>query len=146
MATAKGILSKGITLGYSTTTGAGPYTYTNLDNLQEIPDLGGDNQTVETTTLANSNRTYIPGLKDFGDLTFTFLYSKAGFKELKDLEGETVHWEVGIPDEADGSASEVAFQFDGQPTVAINGVGAGDAITFNLVITISTDMATTYAS
>lgn len=138
------MLSKGIKLSYKATTAS---TYTELENLQEIPDLGGDVDTVETTTLANSNRTYIPGLKDFGELTFTFLYTKAGFKEAKDIEDSGVEydWLIEIPQPA-STATDISFGFQGKAQASINGVGAGDAITHNLTITLSSDMGTTYAA
>ena len=60
---ATGILSKGITLSYKEAE-----TFKVIPDLQEIPDLGGDTDTVETTTLADGAKRYIKGIKDYGDL------------------------------------------------------------------------------
>lgn len=142
-----GILSRNIKLVYSTSTGSS-YTYTALTNLQEIPDIGkGEPDTVETTTLANGSRTYITGLKDVGDsLEFTFLYDEAQFATLNGstFAGKQVHWAVLIPD---GTAStgdvpvyKTSFKFDGEATTTLAGVGVGDALTYTLAITPSTEI------
>ena len=74
-----GILSKGITLSYKTTGGQ----YTALTNLQEIPDLGGESEAIETTTLADSAHMYINGILNYGDsLAFKFLYEPTQFQSL----------------------------------------------------------------
>ena len=67
-----GILTKGITLSYSTE----GTTYTQLTNLMEIPEIGnGAPEKIETTTLADNVKTYTAGLGDSGqDLGFKFLY------------------------------------------------------------------------
>ena len=72
------ILSKGIKLSYGTpANGGGSVTYTDLTNLTEIPALGGTPEKVDTTTLADANKHYINGIKDYGDLSFKFFYDKA---------------------------------------------------------------------
>ena len=48
-----------------------------LTNLQEIPDLGGDTEAIEITTLADGAHVYTDGIKNYGDsLAFKFLYEK----------------------------------------------------------------------
>ena len=67
-----GVLSKGIKLGYKNGEGS---TYTNLTNLQEIPDLGGESEAIEITTLADEAHMYMNGILNYGDsLGFKFLY------------------------------------------------------------------------
>lgn len=124
-----GILSKGIKLSYK---GSGS-TYTDLTNLQEIPDLGGDIDTVEVTTLADAAHMYINGLKDYGDsLDFTFLYDSAQFTTLSALTG-SMGWKVTLPD-------NTTCTFDGEPNVKLDGVGTNDAITYTLSITPQSEM------
>ena len=80
-----GTLSKGIKLSYKA---SGGNSYTDLTNLQEIPDLGGSADSVEVTTLDDAAHMYINGLKDYGDsLDFTFLYDKTQFTTLNGLSG-----------------------------------------------------------
>lgn len=131
---ATGLLTKGIELGYKASSAT---AYTKVDNLQEVPDLGGAPEKVDTTTLENSNYTYIPGIKDMGDLAFGFLYDNEGstsnYRVLKGLEGEEQQWEVKFPD-------GTKFHFNGIPTVTTDGAGVNAAIKFTLHIMITNDI------
>lgn len=131
-----GLLSKGITLSYKTGSGS---SYTDLTNLQEIPDLGGDIDTVEVTVLSDVAHTYINGLKDYGDsLDFVFLYDKTQFAALAALTG-TISWKVGIPDGSNGAISSNCT-FDGECNVKLDGVGTNEALTYTLSITPNSAM------
>ncbi len=121
-----GTLSKGIKLSYKA---SGASSFTDLTNLQEIPDLGGSADSVEVTTLADTAHMYINGLLDYGDsLDFTFLYDKTQFTTLSGLSG-TIGWKVTLPGTGGATAT-----FDGQPSVKLNGVGVNDAITYTLSV------------
>lgn len=66
----------GVTLNYAaeTTVGTRPTTgYTEVPEIKAIPELNPEPDTLETTTLKETEwRTYIPGLKDLGGaLSFT---------------------------------------------------------------------------
>ena len=121
-----GTLSMGIKLSYKAGSAS---SYTDLTNLQEIPDIGGSADSVEVTTLEDAAHMYINGLKDYGDsLDFTFLYDKTQFTTLNGLSG-TVSWKVTLPGTGGATAT-----FDGEPSVSLNGVGVNDAITYTLSI------------
>lgn len=125
-----GTLSKGIKLSYKASGGS---SFTDLTNLQEIPDLGGSADSVEVTTLDDAAHMYINGLKDYGDsLDFTFLYDKTQFTTLNGLSG-TISWKVTFP-----GTSAATFTFDGESSVKINSVGVNDAITYTLSVKPST--------
>lgn len=136
-----GILSKGITLGYSTS-GTSPITYTTLTNLQEVPQLGGAADKVDVTTLADDNYKYINGIKDFGDLAFTFLYDNeaatSNYRVLKGLEtaGDVVYWQLTFPD-------GTKFAFSGECSTQINSAAVNAALQFTLNITLNSDIAVT---
>lgn len=119
-----GTLSKGIKLSYKA---SGASSYTDLTDLQEIPDLGGNADSVEVTTLEDEAHMYINGLKDYGDsLDFTFLYAKAQFTTLDGLSG-SISWKVTFP-----GTGGLTATFDAEPSVKINSVGVNDAITYTL--------------
>lgn len=121
-----GTLSKGIKLSYKASSAS---SYTDLTNLQEIPDLGGSADSVEVTTLEDAAHMYINGLKDYGDsLDFTFLYDKTQFTALSALSG-TISWKVTLP-----GTGGLTATFDGESSVQLNGVGVNDAITYTLSI------------
>ena len=119
-----GTLSKGIKLSYKA---SGGNTFTDLTNLQEIPDLGGSADSVEVTTLDDTAHMYINGLLDYGDsIDFTFLYDKTQFNTLNGLTG-TISWKVTLP-----GTGGLTATFDGESSVRLNCVGVNDAITYTL--------------
>lgn len=118
------ILSKGITLSYKKSEQS---DYTVLTNLQEIPDLGGDTEGIDITTLADSAFMYMDGLKEYGDsLEFIFLYDRAQFMELNAMT-DLASWKVTLPDGASCS-------FDGMGSVKLAGVGVNAPLTYTLGI------------
>lgn len=125
-----GTLTKGLKLSYKA---SGGNSFTDLTNLQEIPDLGGSADSVEVTTLDDAAHMYINGLKDYGDsLDFTFLYDKTQFTTLNGLSG-TVSWKVTLP-----GTSSLTATWDGECSVQLNSVGVNDAFTYTLSIKPST--------
>lgn len=134
-----GVLTHGITLSYKTGTGS---NYTVLKDLQEIPDIGADVDNVEVTTLDDAARRYRKGLKDYGDLEFTFLYDNSeatsSYRILRGLEdAETsADWKVAFPDNTE-------FTFSGMVSTKIGGAGVGDVVNFTAVISLSTDVTVT---
>lgn len=117
------VISKGIELSYKTT----GETYTALTNLQEIPELGGETESIEITTLADEGRVYTDGIKNYGDnLSFKFLYDKTQFETLCALTG-SVDWKVELPDKA-------ACTFSGTCSIKLDGAGVNAALIYTLNI------------
>ena len=87
-----GLLSKGTTLSVKTKEGG---TFVVLEGLQSTPEMGGDPEKVDVTTLADSMKRYIPGIKDAGDLAFKFLYDNSSentaYRKLVALEKSEVN-------------------------------------------------------
>lgn len=118
------VISKGITLSYKK--GASG-DYTELTNLQEIPELGGDTDKIEITVLSDEAHMYTNGIKNYGDsVTFKFLYEKTQFTTLSGLSDEC-SWKVTLPD-------TTAYTFDGVPSVKLDGVGVNAALTYSLSV------------
>jgi hypothetical protein len=125
------VISKGITLSYKV--GTSGTTYTQLTNLQEIPELGGDTEAIEITTLADAAHIYTDGIKNYGDaLAFKFLYDTTQFETLAALNTEP-EWKVTLPDGA-------TCTFDGSCSVKLDGVGVNAALTYTLSIRPSSEM------
>lgn len=125
------IISKGITLSYKS---GGEFVA--LENLQEIPALGGTSESIEITTLADAAHMYTDGLISYGDsLSFKFLYGddNTQFMALNELEGSQ-EWKVELPD-------KTACTFTGGCTVALDGVGTNAALTYTLAIKPDSEMA-----
>lgn len=123
------VISKGITLSYKKDEGE----YIELTNLQAIPELGGDSEAIEITTLADAAHMYTDGIKNYGDsLAFTFLYEKEQFTTLNGL-GEA-EWKVELPDGA-------TCTFGGTCSTKLAGVGVNAALTYTLSVKPNTEMA-----
>ena len=102
-------------------------SYQKLVDIKDYPDLGGSPELLETTTLSDRARTYIPGIEGAGDnMDFTCNYDKTAFNTingLKDQElfiavyfGGTEANNVVTPTGADG-----IFAFKGYVSVYANG-------------------------
>ena len=123
------VISKGIKLSYKTD----GETYTDLTDLQEIPDMGGETESIEITTLADAAHMYTNGIKSYGDsLEFSFLYASAQFDILNALT-DSVGWKVTLPD-------NTACTFSGSCSVKLNGVGVNDVLTYVLAIKPDSEM------
>ena len=107
---ANGVISKGIKLSYKSSS-----TFVALTDLQEIPELGGERESIEITTLDDAAHTYTDGLLNYGDsLGFKFLYAKEQFNTLNGLEG-VQEWKVELPDGA-------SCTFSGSCSVKLDGL------------------------
>ena len=112
------IISKGITLSQGEKV---------LTNLQEIPELGGEAEAIEITTLADAAHMYTDGILNYGDsLAFKFLYEKEQFTELSALDGSQ-SWTVALPD-------GTKCTFSGSCSVKLDGVGVNSPLTYTLSI------------
>lgn len=104
-----------------------------LTNLQEIPELGGEAEAIEVTTLADPAHTYTNGIMNYGDsLGFKFLYEKTQFSTLAD-DTASATWKVELPDGASCS-------FQGTHSVKLDGVGVNAALTYTVSVKPSSEM------
>lgn len=104
-----------------------------LTNLQEIPELGGDSEAIEITTLADAAHMYTDGIKNYGDsLSFKFLYEKTQFATLE-ADKAVSEWRVELPDGA-------TCTFSGTSSVKLDGVGVNAALTYTLAVKPNSEM------
>lgn len=134
-----GLLSKNTKLGMKTTGS----TFKDLEGLQSVPEIGGDPEQVDVTTLVDATKKYIAGIQDMDSLEFTFLYDNTVFKELKAVQtsGKEADFKITYPD---GSTCT----FKGGVTVKMGGAEINGAFQFTLAVTVSsgpdfTDAVTT---
>lgn len=115
---------------------------TELTNLQEIPELGGDTDAIEITTLADAAHMYTDGIKNYGDsIAFKFLYESEQYNELVNDE-ESHTWKVELPDgTGEDNTGATTCSFNGKGSVKLDGVGVNAALTYTLAIKPTSEMA-----
>ena len=114
-------------------------TYTKLTDIKEFPDLGGEPEMLETTTLSDNMQTYIAGIQSMDGLSFSANYDMTEYQKLKALEGKKESYAVwfggtessGVvtPDGSNGK-----FAFDGELSVYPVGGGVNEVVGMNITI------------
>lgn len=123
--------------------GSSEASYTKLIDIKEFPDLGGDPEMLETTTLSDKMQTYIAGIQSLDGLSFTANYDLTNFKALKALEGKNEKYAVWFGGtETAGTltptGSDGKFSFDGQLTAYPTGGGVNEVVDIGITIAPST--------
>lgn len=117
--------------------------YTKLIDIKEFPDLGGEPEMLETTTLSDKMQTYIAGIQSLEGLSFLSNYDKTDYAKLKALEGKKEQYAVWFGGtEAGGvvtpDGSNGKFSFDGELSVYPVGGGVNEVVDMNITIAPST--------
>lgn len=117
--------------------------YTKLIDIKEFPDLGGEPEMLETTTLSDKMQTYIAGIQSLEGLPFLSNYDKADYAKLKALEGKKEQYAVWFGGtEAGGvvtpDGSNGKFSFKGELSVYPVGGGVNEVVDMNITIAPST--------
>lgn len=117
--------------------------YAKLVDIKEFPDLGGEPEMLETTTLSDKMQTYIAGIQSLEGLNFTANYTKQDFAKLKKLDGKDEKFAVWFGGVESGGVvtpdgSEGKFSFDGQLSVFPVGGGVNEVVDMSITIAPST--------
>ena len=118
-------------------------TYSKLIDIKEFPDLGGEPEMLETTTLSDKMQTYIAGIQSLDALSFSANYTLADYQKLKALEGKTESYAVWFGGTESGGVvtpdgSNGKFSFDGELSVYPVGGGVNEVVGMNISIAPST--------
>lgn len=118
-------------------------TWAKLVDIRDFPDLQGDPNMLDTTTLSDKKETQTPGIKRSGEKKFTALYSKTDYALLKGLQdaGDVLDVSVwfggttaGVPDGTNG-------KFDGQALLSVKVLGKGVDEVLEMEITLAMQSA-----
>ena len=114
-------------------------TYTKLTDIKEFPDLGGEHEMLDTTTLSDSMQTYIAGIQSMDGLSFSANYDMTEYQKLKALEGKKESYAVWFGGtESSGTVtpdgSNGKFSFDGELSVYPVGGGVNEVVGMNITI------------
>lgn len=114
-------------------------TYTKLTDIKEFPDLGGEPEMLETTTLSDNMQTYIAGIQSMDGLSFSANYDMTEYQKLKALEGKKESYAVWFGGTESGGTvtpdgSNGKFAFDGELSVYPVGGGVNEVVGMNITI------------
>lgn len=118
-------------------------TYTKVVDIKEFPDLGGDPETLDTTTMTDAMQTFILGLQSNEAMDFTANYTLADYQAVSALAGVQKDYAVwfGKDDninKSDAVASEGGdmgkFKFSGQLSVRVNGASVNEVVEMTISI------------
>lgn len=121
-----------ITLKYDSSSTETP-SWTDVCNIKDFPDLGGAPEMLETTTLANSAKTYIAGIQDQQALEFTANYDEDDMDAIALLTG-TKKFQLWFG--ASGASGK--FAFSGTISSYVVGAGVNEVVDMKIVIVPST--------
>lgn len=145
------ILSQGITLSVKKLGTESDYTV--IPGLLEVPDIGGTTEKIDVTTLADTSRQYINGIKDYGELTFKFIYDglccKDGSNDVsnyqflyslfeENIENKPKKWKIEYNSTP---TRKFNFTFDGYGSLSMDSASVNSALTFTLTITLASDIS-----
>ena len=119
------------TYGVSLKWGESATNVAKVVDVKDFPDMLGENELLETTTLSDSMQVHIPGIKSSDTLTFTCNYSKTDFAAVNDDAETPLFYELSF---SDGSK----FTWQGQHTCGLPGKGVNEVIEFTINIAAST--------
>jgi hypothetical protein len=121
-----------ITLKYDSSASETP-KWTDVCDIKDFPDLGGAPEMLETTTLSDSAKSYIAGIKDQQALEFTANYDEDDMDTIAGLTG-TKKFQLWFG--ANGASGK--FEFSGTISAYVVGAGVNDVVDMKIVIVPST--------
>ena len=118
------------TFGVSLKWGESADSVAKVVDIKDFPDLLGESNQLEVTTLADEAQTFIPGIRQTETLSFTCNYTKADFTAVDADANKALHYELAF---SDGSS----FTWTGQHTCGLPGKGVDEVIEFTINISAS---------
>ena len=106
-------------------------------DIKDFPDMIGEPEMIETTTLSDAAQTNIPGIRSADTLQFTYNFTKEDFGKVEADAGKPLHYALIF---SDGSK----FTWQGQHTSGLPGKGVNEVIEATVNIAAST--AVTFAT
>ena len=129
------------------TVSSGSTTWEKLIDIRDYPEMGGDPDFIDMTTLSNGSKIGVNGIQNNEALAFTANYNPTTFATLKTYDdgnshkfalwlGGTVSGSTVTPDGSEGK-----FEWDGTLSCHLAGGGVNEGRTVNISITPNTDIA-----
>ena len=121
-------------------------TYTKLVDISEFPDLGGDPEMIDVTTLSDGMQVNIMGILSNDGLTFNGFYDKTKYQELVALEGAEHDFAVWFGGTESGgvvtpTGENGKFSFPGEIRSRVTGGGVNEAVGLSITIAATAPIA-----
>lgn len=116
--------------------------YEKLIDITDFPNLGGDPEQIDVTTLSHGARVYIPGIQQQENMTFTANYTPENYAAMKGLQNVEAEYAVWFGADASGKpdGNQGKFAFKGLLSVYITGGGVNEAVKMSLSISPTTEV------
>ena len=117
-------------------------TLSKLLDITEFPDLGGEPELLDTTTLTDASSTYILGIQSVEGLSFTANFTPEDYATINDLaDGEEHSFGVYFGGTSSSDYGELCtFTFNGIISVFVNGAGVNEVRTMTITIAPTTEI------
>lgn len=130
-------------------TGTGTITYEKLVDITEFPDIGGDPELLETTTLSDNMKTFIMGIQNNEGMTFKANFDPTAYQALKALEGSVGKYAVWFGGTESGgdvtpTGAQGKFSFDGEISTHVTGGGVNEVRGMTITIAPTTVITETF--
>ncbi|MGN0558375.1 MAG: phage tail protein [Acutalibacteraceae bacterium] len=117
--------------------------YKKLIDIKSFPDLGGEPEALDTTTLSDKQQTYIPGIEKTEPLKFNANYTLSDYKKLKALEDKELDLSVWLggeeaADTVTPTGSDGKYNFKGYISVYLNGGGVNEVVGMTISVAPTT--------
>lgn len=117
-------------------------TWEKLVDIKDFPDLGAAPEPIETTTLSDPARTYIPGIENTDQKSFTCNYTPDDYATVLALKGSEIEMAIwfgatvsGKVTTPDGSMGK--FEGKGYIDVYVNGGGVNEPVNMTVTLTMT---------
>jgi hypothetical protein len=131
---------KSFLMGLTSAATATSATWAKLCDIKDTPALGGAPEMLETTTLSDRARTYIPGIQENEAKTFTLNYDKSIFDFLYGLRGKLCGYAVWLGGTESGGSviptgDQGKYAWGGYLDIYADGAGVNEVR--NMIVTIA---------
>lgn len=114
------------------------YAAANDVAIKTYPDILGQPERIDVTTMSDSRRKYVPGVLSSDNMSFTLNYDAATFARLKGYEAQTnLYFRLTLPDGH-------YFSWQGTLKVGFPGKGVNDAIEFTVNVEVGSESDVSY--
>ena len=100
-------------------------------DIKDFPDMIGEANLLETTTLSDAQQTNIPGIKSSDTLSFTYNYTSSDYAKVEADANTPLFYELAFSDDS-------SFTWQGQHTSGLPGKGVDEVIEATVNIAAST--------